>query len=177
MTFVETQSGDDAEFLAYVEAVIGRIAALKAPGIHVTRIDGWFGERWVGFSGKTLGLGGVHFRENFDIPPFVPNRVVSSVFRKSVSGSYKPAVAALKLHLTQRSESNFRRKLSALAPGDGLVWFSSCSRPNGRGSVLAYVPSGLEHEAWFLELVRESEWRVVKSIGISPAELSVVCRA
>ena len=172
MAFIETQQGDDTGFTGYVEAVVNRIAALKVPGIHITRIDGWFGERWVGFSGKTGGMAGVHSREDFDIPPFVPNRVVSSTFLRSVSNDYEEADPPLTLHIDQRSESNFRRKIAALVPIDALVWFSSGSDRAGRGSVLAYVPAGQGHEPWFLELVRDDKWRVVKSIGISPAEFS-----
>jgi hypothetical protein len=177
VTFLEAGPGDDVGFLGYVEAVVDRVAALRVPGIYVTRIDGWFGERWVGFSGKTLGMAGVHHREDFNIPPFVPSRVVSSTFLKSSLGGYTPATAPVQLHISQRSESNLRRKLVALAPSDALVWFSSESRRDGRGSVLAYVPTGETHEPWFLELVREDDWRIVKSLGVSREELSVARRA
>lgn len=177
MTVVETQPGDDAEFLAFVEAVVDRVARMRVPGIYLTRIDGWFGERWIGFSGKTLGLAGVNFRHDFDIPPFVPNRVVSSTFLRSTPDGYEPATLPLTLHIRQRSESNFRRKVRALVPSDALMWFSSRSHSDGRGSILAYVPSGEGHEAWFVELARDREWRVVKSIGISSVEISVARRA
>lgn len=177
MAIVETQPQDDTTFIEYVEAVLGQIASLKPPGIYITRIDGWFGERWLGFSGKILGVAGVHHREDFDIPPFVPNRVVATKFMKSTSGRYEPAAPPQQLHLIQRSEANLRRKIATLVPTDALVWFSSESHRDGRGSILAYVPNGEKHEAWFLELLRNGEWRVVKSVGISPKELRVACRA
>lgn len=177
MAFVETQPQDDTTFIEYVEAVVGQIASLRPPGIYITRIDGWFGERWLGFSGKILGVAGVHYREDFDIPPFVPNRVVATRFLKSTPSIYEPAAPPQQLHITQRSEANLRRKIAALVPADALVWFSSESRREGRGSILAYVPNGGKHEAWFVELARNGEWRIIKSVGISPRELTVAGRA
>lgn len=173
MTFIQTQTEDDAGFLRIVEAVLERIAALRAPGIYLTRIDGWFGERWVGFSGKVAGAAGVHFREDFHIPPFVPNRVVSSTFLRLTADGYEAAPPPVELHISQRSESNLRRKVAALVPSDALVWFSSGSARDGRGSVLAYVPTAEGHEAWFLELVRDEAWRVVKSIGLASSDLDL----
>lgn len=177
MAFIETHPQDDAVFIEYVEAVVRQIASIKPAGIYITRIDGWFGERWLGFSGKTLGAAGVHRHEDFDVPPFVPNRVVATRFLQSAGDSYESAVPPQQLHITQCSEANLRRKIAALVPADALVWFSSESQREGRGSILAYVPSSGKHEAWFLELVRNGEWRVVRSVGISPKEVAFARRA
>jgi hypothetical protein len=168
---VEIEPGDDAGFIALVEAVLARIGVMKPPAIYLTRIDGWFGDRWLGFSGKTLGAAGVHLREDFDIPPFAPSRVVATNYLKRVGGLYKFAAAPVQLHIRQRSESNFRRKLSALVPADALVWFSGGSNRDGRGAIMAYVPAGEGHEPWFVEVVRDPQWRLVRCVGVTAAEL------
>ena len=167
------QADDDRMFLAYVQAVIDRILAETVPGIYVTKVDGWFGERWVGFAGKTLGAAGVHFRDELRIPPFVPNRVVCSVYlERQASGVYIEAPPPVALHIDQRSEANLRRRAGDLAPYHGLVWFSGNTASSGRGSILAYVPFADGHEPWFLELVKEEDWRAVRAIGVSPKDLN-----
>ena len=172
---IEEKPNDDTAFLVYVNAVLANLRTHEVTGIYLTRIDGWFGERWIGFAGKTLGAAGVRYREDFHVPPFVPNRVLSTkYFRLVGSGEYVADTPPITLHITQRSESNFRRKLSDLTPDDALVWFTSDSAANGRGSLLAYVPAEGGHEAWFLGLTNNrGSWRINKSIGISSAELAL----
>ena len=47
---------DDAEFVVLVQRLIhGVVATSKSKDYCVVRIDNWFGERWLNFSGKTLG--------------------------------------------------------------------------------------------------------------------------
>ncbi|MDP9192919.1 MAG: hypothetical protein M3P06_14555 [Acidobacteriota bacterium] len=171
MRYVTTEAGDDAEFIAFTETVLTRVTLMQAPGIHITRINGWFGEKWIGFSGKVMGAFGVHYREEMDIPPFVPNRVITSTYLKLVGGRYEPSESAVQLHIHQRSESNFRRKVREVVPADVLIWFSGGSERDGRGSILAYVPTVEGHTPGFLSLARDPSWRIIKSIGLSPSEL------
>jgi len=52
--------GDDAEYLDWVEtAIVGVEEAVKSNETYVVKIDNWFGQRWLGFSGKLLGKAGV----------------------------------------------------------------------------------------------------------------------
>ncbi len=76
---------DDApDFVRQVEQVANGVIRRHAPETLVLiKIDNYFGSKWLGFSGKALGLLGVwhnpdyHPANNIRIPPFVPNRVVS----------------------------------------------------------------------------------------------------
>ena len=171
MGYVTTEPGDDAEFIALVETVLTRATVMHPPGIHITRIDGWFGEKWIGFSGKAMGAFGVHKLNELDIPPFVPNRVIASAYLKLVEARYERSASPVQLHIHQRSEANFRRKVRELAPSDALIWFSGDSEGSGRGSILAYVPTAEGHSPWFVSVVRHPAWRIVKSVGLSPSEL------
>jgi hypothetical protein len=169
---IDTRADDDPGFVDYVRSLIDRIVALSVPGIYVTRVDRWFGDRWIGFSGKVLGAAGVHHGEDFRVPPFVPNRIVSSrFFRRTHSRNYVEDSPPVTLHRDQRSEENLRRKLADLAPEEVLIWFTGSSGETGRGSVLAYVPTDAGHEAWFVGLAKNISWRVVKIVGIAPEEL------
>ena len=171
MRYITTEPGVDAAFIALVETVLARVASVQPPGIHITRIDGWFGERWIGFSGKAMGAFGVHHLEEMNIPPFVPSRVITSSYLKLVGGGYEPSESPLQLHIHQRSEANFRRKVRELVPSDAMIWFSGGSESDGRGSILAYVPSPQGHSPWFVSAVRDPSWRIIKSIGLSSSEL------
>ena len=47
---------DDPGFLDWVEAtVVGVEEAIDTKQTYVVKIDNWFGQRWLGFSGKALG--------------------------------------------------------------------------------------------------------------------------
>ena len=118
------QEDDDRTFLGYVHAVIDRILVEPVTGIYITKVDAWFGERWVGFAGKTLGAAGVHFRDELRIPPFVPNRVVHSAYlQRQASGACIAAPPPVALHLSQRSESEPQAESARhrSKPGIGLV--------------------------------------------------------
>ena len=176
MQFIASTQGDDPDFIHYVETLVSLIAGASVPGIYITRIKGWFGDRWVGFAGKVAGAAGVRFMGDFNIPPFVPSRVVASSFLSLTEAGYVAEPPPVRLHIDQPSEANFRRKLSVFTPHDALLWFSGDTARNGRGSVLAYVPSSGGHEVWFVDLSRASEWHIVKSIGVSPRELGELGR-
>src|SRR5204862_2461526 len=69
---------DDPIFINLTQRLIHGIVSTRRPKEYcVVRIDNWFGERWLNFSGKTLGALSVHKRTKVTFPPFVPSRVRS----------------------------------------------------------------------------------------------------
>lgn len=173
MIEIGTAAQDDPAFLARVETVAMRVARLRPRRIYVLRIDNWFGKRWVGFAGKLLGALGVNYRAELTIPPFVPNRVLDQTcYELTEAGEYVAVDSGAPVHIAQTSSASFRRKVSELFPDGALIWFSSNSKTNRRGSILAYVPAGGAHEAWFAEFRGDPEWRVCDSFGVTPAELA-----
>ena len=166
------------EFLKRVDALAIRVASLRPRQIFVVRIDNWFGKRWLGFAGKLLGALGVGFPEDLVVPPFVPNRVVEQAcYELSAGGEYVPVGSGTPIHIDQRSSDNLRRKVSTLFPDAALIWFSSRSRSNARGTVLAYVPGTGGHEAWFAEFSGGPEWHATDLRGITASELHAVMDA
>jgi hypothetical protein len=163
---------DAPEFFARVDAVATRIAWLRPRQIYVVRIDNWFGKRWVGFAGKIAGAAGVRFREDLVVPPFVPNRVVDQTcYERSEAGGYVAVGSGAPIHVAQVSTDNLKRKVSMLFPDAALLWFSSNSKTNDRGTILAYVPGSHGHDAWFAGLRGGPDWQPTELVGITAAEL------
>lgn len=163
---------DAPEFLARVETVATRIAMLRPRHIYVIRIDNWFGKRWIGFAGKIAGAAGVRFHEDLVLPPFVPNRVVEQTcYELSAADGYVAVGPGAPIHLRQSSTDNLERKVSLLYPDAALLWFSSKSKTNARGTILAYVPSSQGHVAWFAELGGVPGWHPTELTGITASEL------
>lgn len=68
---------DDLAAVAWAERTIRRaLAQLEPRELHLVTIDGWFSQRWLGFSHKELGA--VRFATmDLRVPPFVPSRVLT----------------------------------------------------------------------------------------------------
>jgi hypothetical protein len=157
---------DDAhDFVALVEQSVNGILRQYAPlGLVLIKIDNWFGPKWLGFSGKALGAIGVWYKK-LTIPPFVPNRIVSE--RQFVAPTYVETAMRQPIHLNIASRDALRRRVSEVARGAALVWFSGDSNKSDRGSVMAYVPVGGSYLPFYVGYIKRESWHVVKTIGIN----------
>lgn len=165
---------DDPQYLEWVEAVItGVDEALKTDLFFVVKIDNWFGKRWLGFSGKTLGALGFR-KEKLTLPPFVPARVVSQ--HRFWQAGTDPG-RRKRLHVWQRSGENLQRYTEIVLKGASAFWYSGRSASNGRASFMAYVSTPNGHWPWYVSLRRKETWQVVECIGIGIQELDAfICR-
>lgn len=170
MISIDANSGDDARYIEIVQRVVNSLVDRDPPdALTVVRIDNWFGDRWHGFIGKTLGALGVR-GGRLVIPPFVPSRVVSESSWSRDGQSYSSSDRE-PLHIKISSEANFSRYFNRLCPETTVVWFSSQSASNGRGSIMAYsdvrmVGTG----SWFVELSSDKAWEPVATSGITGRE-------
>lgn len=55
-----------------------------------------------------------------------------------------------------------------------LVWFSSNTKPNRRGSIMVYVAEGPSVYTWYAGLAKEEGWRVLKTKGISTKDVQAL---
>jgi len=157
MSFIERAESDALEFIARVEAIVSLAIASHPPAFRLVRINNWFGDRWVGFAGKVLGAAGAWLGEELVVPPFVPSRIVGErCYGERPNGGYVEVPCRAPLHISQTSENNLRRRVRTIAPNEALLWYSGNSATNGRGSVLAYVLSQGEYEAWYADLAAPS---------------------
>jgi hypothetical protein len=169
MITLDVEEGDDADFVAKVQAVAVAIATRYAPHeVVVVKLDNWFGPKWLGFSGKTLGALGV-WKSPPTVPPFVPARVLHQLrFQGPV---FDAAPQGDALHIATSSEAALKCQLSDAAPGAAVIWFSGGTAGNGRGAVMAYVPNDDSYSAWYAGWLRKDEWRPVMLRGLSTSEL------
>jgi hypothetical protein len=52
-----------------------------------------------------------------------------------------------------------------------LVWFSSNTKQNLRGSIMIYEVKGTDVYPWYAELVKKNVWRVLQTAGITPDQV------
>jgi hypothetical protein len=158
-----------------IQPVVRGVIDAAAPElVFITRIDRWFDAKWVGFTGKVLGLCG-HWRRSVDrctLPPFVGNRVVSeSCFERAASGSYGSREHP-PLHVRQWAENNQRRSIRrVIGRPCTLVWFSGATAETGHGSLMVYDWTPEEWRAWHVTYRRDARWRILRTHGTSREEL------
>lgn len=164
---------DDPRYLEWVEAVVSGVEdSFRTDLTFVVKIDNWFGQRWLGFSGKLVGALGFR-KTKLTLPPFVPSRVVSQLRVREEGtdpGRHKS------LHVWQPSAENLQRYTEVVLPGAHAFWYSGRSDSSGRASFMAYVSTPDGHWPWYVSLQRKVTWRVVKCIGIRISELDEFIR-
>jgi len=175
MIKISAQSGDDSSFLKQVESFANGLLSVHCPKeVYLVHIDNWFGEKWLGFSGKVLGQLGVSNIEELTIPPFVPNRVVSQrYFTFDTSNNYVEKESSFQLHIDQTSEQNMNRKMHHLIPESIAIWYSGKSKSNARGVIMAYIPIEDQYLKWYVEF-RSPNWNISKSVGGSRGEIETL---
>jgi len=174
---IATQIDDDSEFIRLVELTVnGVLHRNPPPSLAVIKIDNWFGSRWLGFCGKSLGLVGFTLKPDgrtprkLRIPPFVPERVLSQ--RRFAAPDFREVAPGRPVHRQMPGSTALNRKAAIAEPETTLVWFSGNSKANGRGSLMVYAPAGNTYWCWFAELERGEPWRVTEAREIKPDDLT-----
>ena len=169
-----TQEDDDPEFITLTQRLIHGIVLERQPREYcVVRIDNWFGARWLNFSGKTLGMLGVHKRDRVTFPPFILSRVRSYTFFtwSETNDDYVGVEKPQFVHKWQNSGANLHNFVDNSFPEGSFFWFSGNTRENRRGSVMGYVSGNDTCWTWYLEFRKETDWNLSKGKNISPEEV------
>lgn len=168
--FVAPRTGDDAALARKADRIIrGAVLAYEASEVYVVRVDNWFGDNWLGFIGKVLGLAGWRDPSRLRVPPFVPSRVKSECCwrRKSGNGMFENVVSPVRLHLDQHSDQNADRLVDRLCPDAALFWVSGDSARTHQASLMAYIPTEGGRAAWYAHLHAPPAWACKRVIHIS----------
>jgi hypothetical protein len=169
---IAVENDDAPEFIAEIERLVqGLIRLHKPESLIVLKIDGWFGSKWRGFSGKVLGALGV-WKDRLTIPPFVPNRVLSQ--RKYIAPTYHEIDGGRPIHIKTASIGALSRFVKDVAPRAALVWYSGNSKESGRGSLMAYLPDDDFDGTWYTGWANSGVWRVVELEGTTARDLSAM---
>ena len=183
------KQNDDPEFVELVRQVISGCTDDCFPDkVFVIKIDNWFDHKWLGFSGKgRVGFGFFgdylvdmdtaldEFRQDqITLPPFSPRRVIEEYFfLRDESGRYsgpnpRPYVHQRKL---APSSHNLHKRIVDGVDSAILVWFSSNTKQNQRGSIMVYEVKGSDVHPWYAGLAKEEGWRVMQTKGITPEQV------
>jgi hypothetical protein len=174
---ITPQFDDDPEFIRQVDQAVNGILCRCSPAsLALIKIDNWFGARWLGFSGKALGLVGLTIipsyrdRKHLRVPPFVPDRVVSQ--RRFVGPAFEEIDAGKPVHKHIPASSALRRVVAIEEPDVAFAWFSGKTKTTDRGALMMYIPAGDAYWAWYAELQRGEPWRITKAWEIKHEDLS-----
>ena len=168
-----TNDDDDPGFIKLVQRIIHGVVSTEKPRDYcVVRIDNWFGERWLNFSGKLFGALGVR-KTPTTFPPFVPNRIRSfTLFTwDPEQDDYRQIEETHPVHKWQHSGTNLQNFVSKSFPDAAFFWFSGHTKQTHQGSLMTYVASNNECWTWYVGYKRNGDWKQAKLVNIAPAEI------
>ncbi|MEM8647271.1 MAG: hypothetical protein AAGF86_13125 [Pseudomonadota bacterium] len=175
------RSSDDPIFIVALNGMLANLVDAHRPNeVHFIRIDRWFDNKWLGYSGK----GRVAFEEGqpfmdtaldafwnkkLTFPPFNPNRVLEQTSFGLAGGAYTRKRKSRPIHPAGRTHSskNLQRRVCDFTQSGLFVWFSSDTLALGRSSILCYSVDGKKAGAWFASFLRTDDgWQVHRTKGM-----------
>jgi hypothetical protein len=169
---IQLEESDAPGFVAEVEQVIYGVLREFSPKLLVLiKVDNWFGSKWTSFSGKALGILGTWHRP-LAVPPFVPNRIVSQ--KRFAAPDYVEIDPGEAINVSLPSMKAMKRKISVVAPETAIVWFSGNSQKDGRGCLLAYIPTRHtvdSHWQWYAAWKSDKTWELNETLNIKRADV------
>jgi hypothetical protein len=167
---IQAEPLDAAEFIVNVEALANGILRRHEPlSLFLIKIDNWFSAKWLRFSGKTMGLAGVSMA-TLSVPPFIPNRVLSQ--KRFVAPAYNEVDNEPPIHIHVESTQAILRRVSRIANGAALLWYSGGSDQSGHGAIMAYVPAGNTYLPWYTDWAKRQRWELVQPKEITAHEIA-----
>jgi hypothetical protein len=177
---IPIEEGDAADFIHFVNAVMESMYfANLVDEVVFVKVKNWFDHKWLNYSGKSIVpkryIGGLDtgreetldsaWLEETTIPPFNPNRVIYSKFFRSAKSRNEKVRHAIHIH--QRSTENRQRFVQDYTENGLLVWFSSNTLANHRGSLMVYLSKDGIVRRWYAGFVNSGGWELSKVKGIN----------
>ncbi|MEQ1605098.1 MAG: hypothetical protein ABL999_09530 [Pyrinomonadaceae bacterium] len=183
---IKIEEGDAVEFIHQVRALLVSLAKKYDVGdVVFVKIKNWFDHKWLNYSGKKV----VHFEtshpawgreeslentwlKSITIPPFNPNRVLSSkFFRAKDTGNTKIESA---INQYQRSTEASKALVSEYTSDGLMLWYSSNTLSNQKGSILVYISKDEEVTSWYAQFENIGGWRITRSKGVNIGEIQLL---
>jgi hypothetical protein len=180
---IEVEEGDAPEFIESINKIMGLfIFQYAVKEVVLVKIKNWFDHKWLNYSGKSIipfGTGNLEgvsdvawqdeWREKVTIPPFNPKRVLSSkFFQKQDTGNIR---IQQKIHRFRSCFDNLHNRIEHYTSDGLIVWYSSNSKTNQRGSLMMYRVQDKQVYTWYATIEKNSGWDVTKTKGIELNEL------
>jgi hypothetical protein len=166
----------DREFLGTVQSVLENVLRINRPtDVYVVLIDNWFDHKWLEFESSQSDNDALGWRKKLSLPRFEPSRVISQLQFRADSSNEVSYQAYDPTHLHIKSHRGF---LSQFCTSGVFAWYSFVGSTADRGSLMVYLNDNGRGSAWYASFVKNPDWQVNKTKGISKAALSelMVCR-
>lgn len=174
MKLLNEKHNDSPDFILNCEKIIQTLIKQWNPAdVFVNRINNWFDNKWMEFSG-TLMHDLSFWKAKTTIPPFHPNRIESSEFYQKNNSQYVKKENPKSLHIYQESKDNLKRYVSEFTHDGLLIWYSGNSKANDVGTLMFYLARYSECQAFFITLSGAKGWNVSQTNGISKKEIQVI---
>ena len=174
---IDPDSKDAPGFINIIESIVNNyILDYRIDEISLVKIDNWFDHKWLNYSGKGI----IHFeqtphpdkvaitnfwKDKITLPPFNPKRVLSSmIYRKK--GHSNPSFEKIN-HKEQRSTENLDNYLASKSENGLLVWFSSNSVINQKGSIMLYWIHSESVDTFYASIENKNGWTISQTKGIN----------
>lgn len=181
--YIKNTESDDGQFIKIISKMFSDMAMrFRVDELYLTRVDNWFDHKWLGFSGKLLfeletGMdisisqtqpiwkGG----KDVTLPPFSPNRIEGQWHYKISREQDSLILTTKQLHsLCQKNSSeNLQSRVLDTCPCGLLLWFSSNTKKNRRGSILVYHTHDESVFTWYVAFEKHEKWKVLKTKNIN----------
>jgi len=173
------QDRDDEAFLTAICSLIATIVQDKEPNtVYVTRINKWFDHKWLRYSGRgRVKFEGSPFtdtaldamwQDQLTFPPFNPKQIGDQLhWERESDGTYSGTGNPRWIHKykLRSSASNLNNRVSDFADSGLFVWFTSNTKTNAHGSIMVYLVSGDEADAWYSSFKQQDGWAIDKVKG------------
>ena len=183
---IEVEEGDAVEFIQQVNSILKSwVDRYDVGDVVLVKLKNWFDHKWLNYSGKAI----VQFKttlvdwgreealeenvtKEITIPPFNPNRVLSSKFiRVKDTGNTKIENA---VHEYRRSTETGRNLVKDYTNDGVLLWYSSNTQANRKGSLMVYTSQNGEVATWYASFENLGGWRVTKTKGINAESIQTM---
>ena len=185
---IPKQDDDDLQYIKIVNQVVLNLLKQNAPAeAFVVRINKWFDEKWLGFSGiGRVGFdGGLlievaldEFRQDqTTFPPFSPNRVLEEYHFFSIGGKdYFESVPDKFVHRSKLSHSshNLHKRVADFSDSGVFVWFNSQTLTSQRGSLMVYQVADGQVQTWFASFMKADEWKLTQVKGVNLEQIAAL---
>jgi len=180
---IKAENDDAPEFIEIINEIMGTLVfQYSIKEVVFVKIKNWFDHKWLNYSGKTVvpfySFGLKNFpdvslenvwRDKISIPPFNPNRVIySKFFYKQPTGNKK---IQKKIHKYRISNDNIHNRVEEYSSDGLLLWFSSNTILNQRGSLMVYRVQDDQVNSWYATIENKDGWDITKTKGIGINEL------
>ncbi len=178
---IPRHQGDDALFLTAVNGLLARLVHDFVPDwAFAIRLNKWFDHKWLEYSGK----GRVHFdgyplidtaldaqsQTRLTLPPFNPKQITDELhWHREEDRTYTRPTKRDWVHrrVLGHSSSNLHRRVADRWESAVLLWVSSNTATNKRGSVMVYVVNSRGQSTWYSSFSESTGWHVERVKGIA----------